>query len=101
MKLTQLYIVCIILNGSIFFTDHTFIFTDHTFIFTDGSEDGDKTAVNFICQSFEFSERYLTRRHFSAELEAIVSALRYIKITANNHKFIVLGVFALGVTLDS
>ena len=39
-------------------------FTDFTHIFTDGSKDGDKTAVAFICQSFEFSNVYLTRRQF-------------------------------------
>ena len=34
---------------------------------------------------------YLTRRKiFTAELEAIVSALRYIKITIKNNKFVVL-----------
>ena len=57
-------------------------FTDYTHIFTDGSKDGDKTAAAFICQSFEFSKRLPdTASIFTAELEAIVSALRYIKIT--------------------
>ena len=54
-------------------------FTDYTHIFTDGSKDGDKTAAAFICQSF-----------FTAELEALVYALRYIQITTKNNKFVVL-----------
>ena len=57
-------------------------FTDYTHIFTGGSKDGDKTAAAFICQSFEFSKRLPDRASiFTAELEAIVSALRYIQIT--------------------
>ena len=32
-------------------------FMDYTHIFTNGSKDGDKTAADFICQSFEFSKR--------------------------------------------
>ena len=66
-------------------------FTDYTHIFTDGSKDGDKTAAAFICQSFEFSRRLPDKASiFTAELEAIVSALRYIKITTKNNKFVVL-----------
>ena len=64
-------------------------FTDYTHIFTDGSKDGDKTAAAFICQSFEFSKRLPDKASiFTAELEAIVSALRYIKITVKNNKFV-------------
>ena len=66
-------------------------FTDYTHCFTDGSKDGDKTAAAFICQSFEFSKRLPNKASiFTAELEAIVSALRYIKITAKNNIFVVL-----------
>ena len=66
-------------------------FTDYTHIFTDGSKDGDKTAAAFICQSFEFSKRLPDKASiFTVELEAIVSALRYVKITAKNNKFIVI-----------
>ena len=66
-------------------------FTDYTHIFTDGSKDGDKTAAAFICQSFEFSKRLPDKASiFTAELEAIVSDLRYIKITTKNNKFVVL-----------
>ena len=65
-------------------------FTDYTPIFTDGSKDADKTASAFICQSFEFSKRLPDKASFfTAELEAIVSALRYIKITVKNNKFVV------------
>ena len=39
-------------------------FTDYTHSFTGGSKDGDKTAAAFICQSFEFSKRYLEKRQF-------------------------------------
>ena len=67
-------------------------FTDYTHIFTDGSKDGDKTAAAFICQSFEFSRRLPDKASiFTAELEAIVSALHYIKITTKNNKFVVFG----------
>ena len=64
-------------------------FTDYTHIFTDGSKDGDKAAAAFICQSFEFSKRLPDKASiFTAELEAIVSALCYIKITTKNNKFV-------------
>ena len=67
-------------------------FMDYTHIFTDGSNDGDKTAAAFICQSFEFSKRLPDKASiFTAELEAIVSALRYIKITTKNNTFVVFG----------
>ena len=67
-------------------------FTDYAHIFTDGSKDGDKTAATFICQSFEFSKRLPDKASiFTAELEAVVSALRYIKITTKNNKFVVFG----------
>ena len=66
-------------------------FTDYTHIFTDGSKDGDKTAAAFICQSFEFSKRLPDKASiFTAELEAIVSALHYFKITVKNKKNVVL-----------
>ena len=52
----------------------------------------DKTAVAFIYQSFEFSKRLPDKASiFTAELEAIVSALRYIKITIKTNKFLVFG----------
>ena len=64
---------------------------DYTHIFTDESKDGDKTAADFICQSFEFSKRSPDKASIcTAEQEAIVSALHYIKITAKNNTFIVL-----------
>ena len=45
----------------------------------------------FICKSFEFSILLPDKvSMFTAELEAIVSALRYIKITAKNNIFGVL-----------
>ena len=67
-------------------------FTDYTHIFTDGSKDGDKTAAAFVCQSFEFSKRLPDKVSiFTAELEAIVSALRYINITTKNNIFVVFG----------
>ena len=67
-------------------------FTDYTHIFSDGSKDGNKTATAFIFQSFEFSKRLPDKASiFTAELEAIVSALRYIKITPKNNTFVVFG----------
>ena len=66
-------------------------FTDYTHIFNDGSKDGDTTAAAFICQTFEFSKRLPDKTIFTAELQAIVSALHYIKITVKNNKFVVFG----------
>ena len=44
----------------------------------------------FICQSFEFSKRLPDEAYiFTAELDAIVSALRYIMITDKNNTFVV------------
>ena len=55
-------------------------------------KDGDKTATAFICQSFEFSKCLPDKASiFTAELEAIVSALHYIKITTKNNKIVVFG----------
>ena len=52
----------------------------------------DKTAAAFICQSFEFSQCLLDKASiFTAELEAIVSVLHYIKITVKNNKVVVFG----------
>ena len=66
-------------------------FTDYTHIFTDGSKDGDKSAAAFVSQSFLFSKHLPDKASiFTAELEAIVSALRYVKITAKNNTFVVL-----------
>ena len=45
------------------------------------SKDGDKTAMDFDCESFEFSKRLPDKVSiFTAEVEAIVSSLHYIKI---------------------
>ena len=66
-------------------------FTDYTHIFTDGSNDGDKTAAAFICQSFEFSKRLPDRAFIcTTELEAIVSALRSNKSTTKRKKFVII-----------
>ena len=66
-------------------------FRDYTHIFTDGSKDGDKTAATFIYPSFEFSKSIPYKASiFTAELEAIVSALRYVKSTTKRNKCIVL-----------
>ena len=63
---------------------------DYTHIFTDRSKDGDMTAMAFICPSFEFSNHLPDKASiFTAELEAVMSALHYIKVTAENYKFIV------------
>ena len=65
-------------------------YTDYTHIFTDVSKIDNKTTAAFICQSFEFSKRLPDNASiFTAELEAIVAALRYIKITVKNNKFVV------------
>ena len=58
---------------------------DHVHIFTDGSKDGDRTACAVVTLSFEFSKRLPDRSSiFSAELQALVSALRYCKINASS-----------------
>ena len=63
-------------------------FTVYTHMFTGGSKDGDKTAAAFICH-FEFSKRLPDKASiFTAELEAIVSALRYNKSTTKINKFV-------------
>ena len=63
-------------------------FTDYTHILLVDS----KMAAAFICQSFEFSKRLPDKASiFTAELEAIVSALCYVKVTAKNNKFVVFG----------
>ena len=50
---------------------------------------GDKTAAAFICQSFAFLKRLPDKASiFTAELEAIVFVLHYIKITAKNNQFV-------------
>ena len=75
MKLIQPYIVYIILNC-------WNLLRIILIIFTDGSKDGDKTAAAFIYQCFEFSKHLPDKASiFTAELEAIVSALRSIKST--------------------
>ena len=70
------------------------LFTGYTHILIDGSKDGAKTAVAIICQSFEFSKRLPDKTSiFTAELEAIVSVLRYIKNTTKSKrkKFVIFG----------
>ena len=58
---------------------------DHVHIYTDGSKDGDRTACAVVTPSFEFSKRLPDRSSiFSAELQALVSALRYCKINTSN-----------------
>ena len=74
--------------------------TDYTHIVTDGSKDGDKTAAAFICQSFELSKHLSDKVSvFTAELEAIVSALHYIKITANKMHLLFLATLNLHCSL--
>ena len=71
-------------------------YTDYTHIFTDGSKDGDITAAAFICQSFESSKPLPDNVSiFTAELEAIVSAFRYIPSTAYTNKLVVLVILNL------
>ena len=49
-------------------------------------KDGDKTAADFICPSFEFSKRIPDKASiFTAELEIVVSALRYKKSTTKSN----------------
>ena len=55
-------------------------FTDYTRNYTDGSKDGYKQLRLLSVNRLSSQNLYLTRRQFfTAELEAIVSALRYIK----------------------
>ena len=54
----------------------------------DESKDGDKT--DFICPSFDIPKRLPDKsKLFTAEPEAIVFALRYIKSTTNGNKFVI------------
>ena len=58
--------------------------------FTDGSKDVEKTAAAIICPSFEFSKHLLDKSSIcTAELETIVSDLRYIRSTMKSNKFVI------------
>ena len=65
-------------------------FTDYTHIFTDGSKDGGNTAALIVCPSFEFSIHLpVMSSIFTAKLEVIVSALRYIQSTTKSNKSVI------------
>ena len=75
----------------LYYSDCLESFTEYTHIFTDGSKDGDKTDLAFICPSFEFSKCIHEKAsNFTAELEAQVSALRYITSTNKRNKSVIL-----------
>ena len=58
-------------------------------IYTDGSKDGVKTALAFVSPSFIFSKRLPDKASiFTAEMEALTSALRYIKVL-DSSKFVI------------
>ena len=65
-------------------------FTDYPHIFTNVFKDDEKQ----LCLLFvhhEFSKRLPDKSsNFTAQLEAIVSALRYIQNTSNNNNFVIL-----------
>lgn len=64
-------------------------YKDYTHIYTDGSKDGDRAALAFVSPSFTFSKRLPDKASiFTAELEALVAALRYIKMSSISKKFI-------------
>ncbi len=74
----------------LYFLELSDSFIGYTHIFTDGSKDGDKTSAAFVCPSFEFSKRLPNKASiFTAELEALASALRYIKHAITNTKFVI------------
>ena len=73
----------------LFFAELLEQFRDHTHIYTDGSKDGVKTALAFVSPSFTFSKRLPDKASiFTAEMEALASALRYIKVSEFN-KFVI------------
>ena len=73
----------------LFFAELLEQFRDHTHIYTDGSKDGVKTALAFVSPSFIFSKRLPDKASiFTAEMEALTSALRYIKVL-DSSKFVI------------
>ena len=73
----------------LFFAELIEQFRDHTHIYTDGSKDGVKTALAFVSPSFTFSKRLPDKASiFTAEMEALTSALRYIKVL-DSSKFVI------------
>ena len=64
-------------------------FRDYAHIYTDGSKDGVKTALAFVCLSFTFSKGQPDKASiFTVEMEALASALRYIKVS-DSDKYII------------
>ena len=73
----------------LFFAELIEQFGDYTHIYTDGSKDGVKTALAFVSPSFIFSKRLPDKASiFTAEMEALTSALRYIKVL-DSSKFVI------------
>ena len=64
-------------------------YKEYVHIYTDGSKDGDRTASAFVSPSFTFSKRLPNKASiFTAEMEALVSALRFVKVSVAK-KFII------------
>ena len=65
-------------------------YSDFTHIYTDGSKDANKTALAVVYPSFIHSKRLPDKSSiFTAELEALVSALRYVKMTNTDNRFVI------------
>ena len=65
-------------------------YSDFTHIYTDGSKDANKTALAVVYPSFIYSKRLPDKSSiFTAELEALVSALRYVKMTNTDNRFVI------------
>ena len=67
-------------------------FIDYTQIYTDESKDANKTALAVVYLSFVYSKRLPDKSSiFTAELEALISALRYVKVTNTDQKLCFVG----------
>ena len=67
-------------------------FIDYTQIYTDESKDANKTALAVVYPSFVYSKRLPDKSSiFTAELEALIFALRYVKVTNTDQKLCFVG----------
>ena len=75
----------------IYFKELCDTLTDCVPIYTDGSKEGDNVAFAIIVTPFStFSKRLLDKASiFTAEMSAILTALKYIKGRKNDNKFVI------------
>ena len=65
-------------------------FIDYTQIYTDESKDANKTELVVVYPSFIYSKRLPDKSSiFTSELEAFISALRYVEMTNTDNRFVI------------